>query len=78
MNIKDRVNGALKQINEGASALEVTETIIATDLHDLIYKYANIYISIYKNVKLLSSKVSVNNFDGSRYASNQLKSIEEY
>ena len=46
MNIKDRVNGALKQINEGASALEVTETIIATDLHDLIYKYTNIYIHI--------------------------------
>lgn len=38
VRLQTRVGLALKNINQGASALEVNEQVIATDLHELIYR----------------------------------------
>ena len=38
VRLQARVGLALKNINQGASALEVNDQVIATDLHELIYR----------------------------------------
>lgn len=70
LRLKARVSLALQNINQGASALEVSEQVIATDLHELIYRF--------NMMMQFRSTVSVNEYDASRYAINNLKTRVEY